>query len=146
MLCSAQNISSNCTSDLAAVFVLQNVSSEPVISSSASLDTEKAALQGASRLFRVYGHKSVETVSAGDETLYLRAVLECTVQLLLADPLYSVGQKIEAKHFTYGKLLASDVKAVAELVTILLRPSGHPVLFCSAQQMDVLHRMLLQSH
>lgn len=114
-----------------------------MVSSPVSLDTSMAAMEEASRLyFRISECKSTKLVSANDETLHPGCILDVIVLLLLANQLYNAHPKKDTKAPPYDKLSISIMKETVVLVTDLLRPRDHAVVFYTAQQFSIRHRLL----
>lgn len=127
-------------SGFAGMHASPSVRTEPVVSSPASLDTNMAKLEQVSkRYFGSYERKSTEQVSAHDETLQPGPFLHGTVQLDLTDVVYDVCRKKETEHCAYEELSFSDVQETAKRVTDFPRPGGRAAVFCTAQQLALLH-------
>lgn len=90
--------------------------------------------QGPKRYIKLYECKSTELVSPSGETPHPRSFLDSTVQHRLTDPPYDVCRKRDANQSAYNKLSASNIKEAVERETSVLRPGGHAVVFCTAQQ------------
>lgn len=102
--CNAKKYSFDSGSDSGAVFIRSGVRKEPVVSSSASLNSSIASLEQATRrYFRISECKSTELALADDEMLHPKSVPSGTVQLLLTDLPSNIRPKKDAKHSSIAK-------------------------------------------
>ena len=58
------------------------------------------------------------------------------VQLVLTDPPYNTRSERALANSNYDFISPADVEAAAGVITSLLRPGGHAVIFCSVQQFE----------
>lgn len=120
------------------MFVMLSVRTEPVVSSSVSVERSMAALkQTVRQYFKIQKCRSTEVLSASNIMLYLGLVLDATVQLLLTDRTSSCRRRGNTKRSAYDKLSLSEIGATVEFVTDLMRPRGHAAVFCLAQQFSM---------
>lgn len=101
------------------------------------LESSMTLLEHSSKpYFRLYSCESNALVSANNLDVSA-PVLDGSVQLVLTDPPYNVRRNRQAKHSTYDELSLSAMRETVEVVAEMLRPGGHAVLFCTAQQFPI---------
>lgn len=95
------------------------------------------ALVSSSRLY----HCSFTDVCTENDCDETAPVLDGTVQLILTDPPFNVRRRRGARNSEYDKLGLEDMRQVVDLTAVLLRPGGHAVIFCTAQQFAVWFKL-----
>ena len=101
---------------------------------------------------REYMKKEVAIMSAAgynkfaDLMLTLNRPVMGETQLVLIDPPYGIRRERGRDNSNYDTLFPDDMKNVVELIDEVLRPGGHGIIFCSAQQFPEWRHAFLEFH
>lgn len=110
-------------------------------SSSSSVEKRvEAVMQTSKPYFRQFNYRGSGLVRVINFDV-CALVLDATVQLVLMDPPYSVRRLRKAKNSAHDNLSVKDMRTTLELDAELLRPNGHEIIFCTAQQFAVWHTL-----
>lgn len=93
--------------------------------------------------FRMY-HCRFDELCDTDMAVAEGNAVSGNVQLVLSDPPYNTRRSRSRKNSCYDVLTPEDMLEVVTTTDELLRPGGHVLIFCTAQQFVVWHRLFTE--
>lgn len=93
--------------------------------------------RGAVRLYQQEFQAFLDTY----EVLAENNALQGNVQLVLKDPPYNIRRESRRKNAEYDHVTHKDCEEFVDFVAEVLRPGGHAIVFCIAQQFDTWYNL-----